>query len=289
MQHWWHRADRPRHAHALLGRPAVAAATPPRTTCAPPATRRSATRRVPFLEAPPLAPGDVGRAYGLPTVSHERRRSFEHCAARDRPRRSHAGAARPAAHGHRRLERRHEPRRARTAAARACGSASSCTTCWRTFAPLCEARGDDARAPRYRDGGARGWPTCWSWPGTASGTGARYFDDGTPLGSAQNEECQHRLASRSRGRCSRARAAPRRAERAMDAVRTHLVAAQRAPAAPAHAAVRPRRAGPRLHHAATARACARTAASTRTRALWTVMALARLGQRRRGDRSCSTC
>ena len=42
---------------------------------------------------------------------------------------STAGAARPAAVRRRRLERRHEPRRGRRAAAKAPGSASSCTVC----------------------------------------------------------------------------------------------------------------------------------------------------------------
>ena len=50
-----------------------------------------------------------------------------------------------------------------------------------------------------------------------------YFDDGTPLGSVQNDECKHRLDRRSRGRCCPDAAQPRRAERAMDAVRAHLV------------------------------------------------------------------
>ncbi len=49
-----------------------------------------------------------------------------------------------------------------------------------------------------------------------------YFDDGTPLGSVQNEECKLDSLTQSWAVLSRA-AQPRRAERAMDAVRAHLV------------------------------------------------------------------
>jgi cyclic beta-1,2-glucan synthetase len=49
-----------------------------------------------------------------------------------------------------------------------------------------------------------------------------YFDDGTPLGSAQNEECRLDSVSQSWAVLSGA-AEPRRAERAMHAVQAHLV------------------------------------------------------------------
>ena len=49
-----------------------------------------------------------------------------------------------------------------------------------------------------------------------------YFDDGTPLGSAQNEECRIDSVSQSWSVLSGA-AESRRAERAMDAVQAHLV------------------------------------------------------------------
>jgi cyclic beta-1,2-glucan synthetase len=49
-----------------------------------------------------------------------------------------------------------------------------------------------------------------------------YFDDGTPLGSVQNEECKLDSLTQSWAVLSGA-ARPRRAERAMNAVRTHLV------------------------------------------------------------------
>ena len=49
-----------------------------------------------------------------------------------------------------------------------------------------------------------------------------YFDDGTPLGSAQNEECRIDSLTQSWAVLSQA-ADPRRAARAMEAVRAHLV------------------------------------------------------------------
>jgi cyclic beta-1,2-glucan synthetase len=49
-----------------------------------------------------------------------------------------------------------------------------------------------------------------------------YFDDGTPLGSVQNEECKLDSVTQSWAVLS-GTAQPRRAERAMNAVRTHLV------------------------------------------------------------------
>jgi cyclic beta-1,2-glucan synthetase len=49
-----------------------------------------------------------------------------------------------------------------------------------------------------------------------------YFDDGTPLGSVQNEECKLDSLTQSWAVLSEA-AEPRRAQRAMDGVRAHLV------------------------------------------------------------------
>ena len=111
VQHWWHPPSRTRHAHALLGRSAVAAVRRRRL-------RRAHRRRgvldevVPFLEAPLLEP----RASTRPTCCR-RSSTRDGVALRAlRPRdRSLAEVrrARAAAHGHGRLERRHESRRAR--------------------------------------------------------------------------------------------------------------------------------------------------------------------------------
>jgi cyclic beta-1,2-glucan synthetase len=95
----------------------------------------------------------------------------------------------------------------------------------RTFAPLCEARGEAERAARYLREAARiadmlelAWDGEWYR--------RAYFDDGTPLGSKQSEQCH--IDSISQSWAVLSGAAPRkRAEQAMDAVRTHLI--QRGP------------------------------------------------------------
>jgi cyclic beta-1,2-glucan synthetase len=89
------------------------------------------------------------------------------------------------------------------------------------FAPLCEARGDRARAERYRQDASRLAAACErAWDGEWYRRGS--FDDGTPLGSAQNEECK--IDSIAQSWAVLSGAAPlARADRAMDSVRTHLV------------------------------------------------------------------
>ena len=99
-----------------------------------------------------------------------------------------------------------------------------------------------ARASRPRSSGR----------GTASGTGAattttaRRSDRRRTTSAASTR-------SRSRGRCSRAPCRTRFAERAMDAVRTSLVARRSQIAAAARPAVRPLGAGPGLHQGLPAR------------------------------------
>src|SRR5204863_4351335 len=90
------------------------------------------------------------------------------------------------------------------------------------FSTLCARRGDAARAERYR-GQARRLAAALelSWDGEWYRRG--YYDDGTPLGSAENEEC--RIDSISQSWAVLSGAVPIRfADRAMDAVRTSLVA-----------------------------------------------------------------
>ncbi len=89
------------------------------------------------------------------------------------------------------------------------------------FIPLCEARGERELAARYRETtrhlGSRleaAWDGEWYRRG--------YYDDGRPLGSAQNDECQIDSIAQSWAMLSGA--VPRRfAERALDAVRASLV------------------------------------------------------------------
>ena len=125
VQHWWHeptgRGLRTRCSDDLLWLPYVVAEYV-RTT----GDAGVLDERVPFLEAPLLA-SDEHEAYGQPSVSAEDGTLFEHCVraidGADRRR------ARPAALRHRRLERRHEPRRAGRTRRKHAGSASSCTAC----------------------------------------------------------------------------------------------------------------------------------------------------------------
>jgi cyclic beta-1,2-glucan synthetase len=89
------------------------------------------------------------------------------------------------------------------------------------FAPLCDRRDRGDLAQRYANE-AR-WLTGMlelSWDG--DWYRRAYFDDGTPLGSVQNEECKLDSLTQSWAVLSQS-AQPQRAERAMEAVRAHLV------------------------------------------------------------------
>jgi cyclic beta-1,2-glucan synthetase len=89
------------------------------------------------------------------------------------------------------------------------------------FIPLCDARGESLRGERFRSEASRlavvleqAWDGEWYRRG--------YYDDGTALGSAQNDECKIDSIAQSWAVLSGA-VATRHADRAMDAVRTHLV------------------------------------------------------------------
>jgi cyclic beta-1,2-glucan synthetase len=90
------------------------------------------------------------------------------------------------------------------------------------FIPICERRGDAARAERYRayqrELGAAlndtGWDGAWYR--------RAYYDDGTPLGSAQGDEC--RIDTIAQAWSVLSGVAPRdRAGQALDAMEAHLV------------------------------------------------------------------
>ena len=90
------------------------------------------------------------------------------------------------------------------------------------FALVCDAAGEGARAARYRqDAAALGSRLDLAWDGEWFRRG--YYDDGTPLGSASNDECQLDSISQSWAVLSGAVPASL-GERAMDAVRAKLVA-----------------------------------------------------------------
>jgi cyclic beta-1,2-glucan synthetase len=90
------------------------------------------------------------------------------------------------------------------------------------FAPLAEARGEHARAAKWRAHatGLRASLAEHGWDGDWYRRG--YFDDGTPLGSAANSECRIDSIAQTWGVISGA-ADPERAARAMVSLERHLV------------------------------------------------------------------
>jgi cyclic beta-1,2-glucan synthetase len=174
---------------------------------------------VPFLDGPPLAP-EQHDAYFEPAVSRETATFFEHCArALDRS----LGVG---AHGLPLMGTGDWNDGMNRVGAG--GKGESVWLGWflhttlREFARLAEVRGEMGRAAAWRRHVTalqaalerHGWDGGWYRRG--------YFDDGTPLGSAQNTECRIDSIAQSWGVISAA-ATPDRAARAMAAVEEYLV------------------------------------------------------------------